>query len=513
MDPPGLKRRLTCVLAADAVGYSRHVSEDEGNALRILAAHRAVIDGIIAFHDGRIVNTAGDSVLAEFGSVVEAVRCAVEIQDALKTRNESLPDGQRMQFRIGINLGDVVVKGEDLLGDGVNVASRLEGLAEPGGILIASSVYDQITGKLDLHFQDMGEQALKNISRPIRAFRVSGAGGTIRARAPRAGNATTPSRALPIAIGVLALAALAGGVAWMQGWVGGPRSADVRVAAPDPAKAKLEAELAASEKARAQAEQRATTADADAIRARAQGEVAALRAKAESDAAAMKAKAQSEAAALRSQATQEASRAKAADAAAIRARAEAEATALKAKAETDAAAMKAKAQADVAAMQSKAAQEASAAKAAQEASAAKAAQEASAAKAAQEASAAKAAAASAAAPAASADASRHDGVWVMTQKCSAVRTAAPFTRSDDLVVRGGEFVIERGVAGQPGYNITRGRPATDGTLVMTGTGISPLSFAYGRPYDTHFDGRWTGDRFVLRGRYGERNCQVEVARK
>ncbi len=455
MDPPGVKRRLTCILAADAVGYSRHVSEGEDIALRILAAHRAVIDGIIAFHDGRIVNTAGDSVLAEFHSVVEAVRCAVEIQDALKTRNESLSDGQRMQFRIGINLGDVVVKGEDLLGDGVNVASRLEGLAEPGGILIASSVYDQITGKLDLGFQDMGEQTLKNISRPIRAFRVSGAGGTIQTPGPRAGNATTRNRAVPIAIGVIALVSIAGGVAWLQGWIGGSRPAEVRVAAPDPARAKLEAELAASEKARAQAEQRATTADAEAISARAGAEAAALRAKAE----------------------------------------------------TEAVAMKAKAQADGAAIRSKAAQEASTAKAALEASTAKAAQEASAAKA------AAASAASPAAPAASADASRHDGVWATTVQCSALRTSAPFTRSGDFVVRGGEFVIERGVAGQPGYNITRGRPAADGTLVMTGSGISPLSFAYGRPFDTRFEGRWTGDRFKLSGRYGERACQMEIARK
>ena len=180
MDPPGLKRRLTCILATDAVGYSRLVDEDETGALRVLAAHRAVIDGIIAYHDGRIANTAGDSVLAEFGSVVEGVRCAVEIQDALKTRNESLPEAQRMHFRIGINLGEVVVKGDDLLGDGVNVAARLQSIAEPGGILVSSSVYDQITGKLDLGFEDMGEQALKNIARPIRAFSVSGAGGTVR---------------------------------------------------------------------------------------------------------------------------------------------------------------------------------------------------------------------------------------------------------------------------------------------------------------------------------------------
>src|SRR5262245_52340980 len=139
-----LKRKLAAILAADAVGYSRLMSTNEEKTLKVLATHRAVIDGIIEFHEGRIVNTAGDSVLAEFASPVEAVRCAVEIQDALKTRNESLPEDQRMLFRVGVNLGDVMIKGEDLLGDGVNVAARLESIAEPGGICVSSSVYDQI---------------------------------------------------------------------------------------------------------------------------------------------------------------------------------------------------------------------------------------------------------------------------------------------------------------------------------------------------------------------------------
>jgi class 3 adenylate cyclase len=146
MDPSSVRRRLTCILAADAVGYSKHMGQDEEGTIRVLAAHRAVIDGIIAFHQGRIVSPAGDSVLAEFSSAVEAVRCAVEIQDALKTRNDSLPDHRQLHFRVGVNLGDVVVKNEDLLGDGVNVAARLETMAEPGGICISSSVYDQITG-------------------------------------------------------------------------------------------------------------------------------------------------------------------------------------------------------------------------------------------------------------------------------------------------------------------------------------------------------------------------------
>ena len=383
MDPPGLKRRLTCILAADAVGYSRLVSEDEGNALRILMEHRAVIDGVIASHDGRIVSTAGDSVLAEFHSVVDAVRGAVEIQDALKTRNESLSETQRMLFRIGINLGEVVVKGNDLLGDGVNVAARLESLAQPGGILVSSSVYDQITGKLDLGFQDMGEQTPKNISRPIRAFRVSGARDTIRTGiASRPVSAPISSRATAIGIGAITIAALAGGIAWMQGWIGAPREAEVRVAPADLAKAKLESELALSEKARADAEQRAKTADANVVKARAEADASMLRAKAESDAAAdaIKARAETEAAALR-------------------AKAESETAALRGKAESDAAEAKAKALVEVAAAQAQAVQEASAAKAA-----------------------------ATAARAASTDASRYDGVWVFTQQCSAVGRNPPFTR-------------------------------------------------------------------------------------
>ncbi len=125
--------------------------------MRLLAAHRAVIDGIIQFHNGRIVGTAGDSVLAEFASPVEAVRCAVEVQDALKTCNDSLPEPRRLLFRVGVNLGDVVVKGDDLLGDGVNVAARLQSIAEPGSICISGSVYDQIAGKLSMGFTDIGE--------------------------------------------------------------------------------------------------------------------------------------------------------------------------------------------------------------------------------------------------------------------------------------------------------------------------------------------------------------------
>ena len=185
-----VKRRLAVILAADAVGYSRLMEADEEGTLRVLAAHRAVIDGIIAFHDGRIIGTAGDNVLVEFDSAVEAVRCAVEIRDALKNRNDALPETERMLFRIGVNLGDVMVTGDNLHGDGVNVAARLESVADPGGVYIASSVYDQIAGKLNLNFVDVGNRELKNIARPIHIYKLAGtapakaAAGQINADVP-----------------------------------------------------------------------------------------------------------------------------------------------------------------------------------------------------------------------------------------------------------------------------------------------------------------------------------------
>ena len=207
-----IKRRLTAILAADAVGYSRQMSENEEGALQVLAAQRAIIDRIIVAHEGRIFGTAGDSVLAEFASSVEAVRCAVEIQEALQTRNESAPEAQRLEFRIGINLGDVMVDGADILGDGVNVAARLESIADPGGICISSSVYDQIMGKLSLGFVDLGEQSLKNITRPIRVYRFDRSGEKLGAD-----RHTPPSRKLWLSIGGIALLVFFAAGAWQAG--------------------------------------------------------------------------------------------------------------------------------------------------------------------------------------------------------------------------------------------------------------------------------------------------------
>src|SRR5216683_7255805 len=139
-----MERKLTAILCADVHGYSRLMGEDEEATLRSLSGHRKIIDGLIDRHHGRFVNSAGDSVLAEFASVVEAVNCAVDIQTALKTENLSLPPERRMEFRIGVNLGDVMVEGDQIYGDGVNVAARLESLADPGGICISGTVHEEI---------------------------------------------------------------------------------------------------------------------------------------------------------------------------------------------------------------------------------------------------------------------------------------------------------------------------------------------------------------------------------
>src|ERR1700675_4427487 len=146
---------------ADVFGYSRMMGEDEERTVRTLRGHREVFDELLKAHKGRIFNTAGDAILAEFPSAVEAVRCATEIETALRTRNEHLPEGQRMWFRIGINLGDVILQGGDLLGDGGNVAARVEAIAEPGGVCISGSVYDQIQNKLTLQIRQLGEKNFK----------------------------------------------------------------------------------------------------------------------------------------------------------------------------------------------------------------------------------------------------------------------------------------------------------------------------------------------------------------
>src|ERR1700761_3397963 len=168
-----MKRKIAAIFAADIAGYSRLVAEDEEETLRRLAAYRAVTDDFIAKAGGRIFNTAGDAVLAEFPSAVEAVRCAIDIQESLRTRNMAYPPSRQMSFRIGITIGDVVERDGDLLGDGVNIAARLEGLAEVGGICISRAVHEQVANKLSVQFADIGAQEVKNIPTPVHAYMVA----------------------------------------------------------------------------------------------------------------------------------------------------------------------------------------------------------------------------------------------------------------------------------------------------------------------------------------------------
>ncbi len=173
--PARVGRRLAAIVAADVAGYSRLMGLDEVGTARTLREHRKVTDALVAKHGGRLVKTTGDGVLLEFPSVVDAVECAVAMQTVMAERNQGVPTDRRMEFRIGINLGDILIEGEDILGDGVNVAARLEGIAEPGGICVSSSAYEQVRGKTALVFQDLGERQLKNIERPVRVYVVRAA--------------------------------------------------------------------------------------------------------------------------------------------------------------------------------------------------------------------------------------------------------------------------------------------------------------------------------------------------
>jgi class 3 adenylate cyclase len=167
------ERRLAAILAADVVGYARLVEQDEAATLAALKALRQqVIDPLLAEHKGRVVKLMGDGALVEFGSVVDAVACAVAVQRGVAEQQAETPPERRIVFRIGINLGDVVVEGEDLLGDGVNIAARLEQLCEPGGVMVSGTAYDHLQGRLGLPLEDAGEQQVKNIARPVRAYRV-----------------------------------------------------------------------------------------------------------------------------------------------------------------------------------------------------------------------------------------------------------------------------------------------------------------------------------------------------
>jgi adenylate cyclase len=167
-----MERRLAAILAADVEGYSRHTEVDEEASTATLRMYRAVVEEAISAHRGHIFSSAGDGVVAEFPSIVEAIRCAIEIQNEIAERNASVPDKQQMLFRIGVNLGDVICEDNNLYGTGVNVAVRLQQLAEPGGICISQTVYDQVRKIVEIPFQDIGERRLKNIADPVRVYRV-----------------------------------------------------------------------------------------------------------------------------------------------------------------------------------------------------------------------------------------------------------------------------------------------------------------------------------------------------
>ena len=190
MEAPPLERKLVAILAADVASYSRLMEIDEEGTLATLSAFRVVTDGLIARHDGRICGTAGDSILAAFGSALAAVQCAIDIQNELAHSNNDLEKDRRMQFRIGINVGDVMLKDGDIFGDGVNIAARLEGLADPGGICISRGIHDHVMKKLPFDFEDLGEQSVKNIAQPVRVYRlIMGGRGPELASSPSA----TPS--------------------------------------------------------------------------------------------------------------------------------------------------------------------------------------------------------------------------------------------------------------------------------------------------------------------------------
>jgi TolB-like protein/class 3 adenylate cyclase len=214
-------RRLAAILAADVVGYSRLMGEDEAGTAKIVRERREAATPIVRSFGGRLVKTMGDGVLLEFPSVVAAVECAIAIQKMMAERNATVPEAKRILYRVGVNVGDILIDGEDILGDGVNVAARLEGNCEPGGVCVSSSAYEQVRGRIEAEFVDLGEQALKNIARPVRAYALtpaaiaaSGAASTA-AKTPKTRRVSLLS-ALAAAVVVALLAA--GTYAWHAGY-------------------------------------------------------------------------------------------------------------------------------------------------------------------------------------------------------------------------------------------------------------------------------------------------------
>jgi len=280
----GLERKVVTILSADVAGYSRLMAEDEEATLRTFRSHRHVFEQLVTLHRGRVFNTAGDAILAEFSSAVEAVRCATEIQAALRTRNEQLPAPRQVAFRIGVNLGDVMVQGDDLLGDGVNVAARLQAAAEPGGVCLSGSVYDQIRNKLSLGFKSLGEQSFKNIPYPVRTFAIT---ESEPGRASSRSGAFAPSRTRSAFKMIAAAMLLLLGIGGYWAYVAWQRRDAERVRVVTEAAAlrreaeQREAQLQAEKQATREAQRRADLERGAAETARRDAEIAAERARAE----------------------------------------------------------------------------------------------------------------------------------------------------------------------------------------------------------------------------------------
>ena len=212
-----MERRLAAILAADVVGYSRLMEADEAGTLAQLKTHRIeLIDPAVAGQNGRIFKTMGDGILVEFASVVDAVQCAVEVQRGMAERNARVPEDRRILFRIGINLGDIIIDTGDIYGDGVNIAARLEGLADAGGILISGTVYDHLKAKVAVGYEDLGARRVKNISEPVRVYRVLTEPGASGAAAGRAKKQPKPWLRPSLAAGLAALVAAAGAAVWLE---------------------------------------------------------------------------------------------------------------------------------------------------------------------------------------------------------------------------------------------------------------------------------------------------------
>lgn len=233
MTTMGFKRKLSAIFMSDVVGYSRLMGEDEAATLKTLSTYQGVMGGLIKQHRGRVVDAPGDAVLAEFNSVVDAVQCAVAVQKELQARNAELPENRRMLFRIGINLGDVIEEGDKIYGDGVNIAARLEALAEPGGICISKTAFDHIETKLPLGYEFLGEKTVKNIARPVKAYRV-----LLEPRITVAGEVTREKSQLGwsmkavVAAGLIMFVAGVSLVVWQSGWFSAPPEKQAAPASP-----------------------------------------------------------------------------------------------------------------------------------------------------------------------------------------------------------------------------------------------------------------------------------------